>query len=103
MNKEDKYQMILKKKMATTIEALTRGLPHEFGDYLTYCRKLRFDEKPDYSVLRKMFRDLMAKQGLEYDHQYDWVVKKAGGTVHTLKNASQPVLPQPLAPVVQNA
>lgn len=68
MNKEDKYQLILKKKMSTTIEALTRGLPQEFSDYLNYCRKLRFDEKPDYAVLRKMFRDLMAKQGLDYDH-----------------------------------
>lgn len=47
--------------MATTIESLTRGLPLEFGDYLNYCRKLRFDEKPDYAVLRKMFRDMMAK------------------------------------------
>lgn len=102
MNKEDKYQMILKKKMATTIEALTRGLPQEFADYLNYCRKLRFDEKPDYAVLRKMFRDLMARQGLEYDHQYDWVVKKAGGHVQTLKNASQPVLQNPLAPVALN-
>jgi casein kinase 1 len=48
MNKEDKYQLILKKKMATTIEQLTRGLPSEFAEYLNYCRKLRFDEKPDY-------------------------------------------------------
>jgi hypothetical protein len=67
MNKDDKYQLILKKKMSTTIEALTRGLPQEFSDYLNYCRKLRFDEKPDYSVMRKMFRDLFAKQGFEYD------------------------------------
>jgi len=79
MNKEDKYQLILKKKMSTTIEALTRGLHQEFADYLNYCRKLRFEEKPDYSVLRKMFRDLAGKQGIDYDQQYDWVIKKAGG------------------------
>ena len=54
--------------MATTIEALTRGLPQEISDYLNYCRKLRFDEKPDYVMLKKMFRDLMARQGLDYDH-----------------------------------
>ena len=82
MNKEDKYQLILKKKMSTTIEALTRGLPQEITDYLNYCRKLRFEEKPDYSLLRKFFRDLMAKNGHEYDHQYDWIIKKAGGSVH---------------------
>jgi casein kinase I family protein HRR25 len=53
--------------MSTTIEALTRGLHQEFADYLNYCRKLRFEEKPDYSVLRKIFRDLAGKQGIEYD------------------------------------
>ena len=26
-----------------------------------------------------MFRDLMGKQGFDYDNQYDWVIKKAGG------------------------
>jgi hypothetical protein len=29
---------------------------------------MRFDEKPDYAMMRKIFRDLMAKQGLEYDY-----------------------------------
>lgn len=65
--------------MATTIEALTRGCPQEFTDYLNYCRKLRFEEKPDYAMLRKIFKDLAHKQGIDFDHQFDWVIKKAGG------------------------
>ncbi len=99
MNKEDKYQLILKKKMATTIEQLTRGLPNEFAEYLNYCRKLRFDEKPDYQILRKIFRDLAGKQGIEYDQQYDWVIKKAGGNPQ--KQAGSGTLQAPAAPVQQ--
>jgi len=91
MNKEDKYQLILKKKMATTIEALSRGCPQELADYLNYCRKLRFDEKPDYAMLRKIFKDLAHKQGIDYDQNYDWVIKKAGGDKSS--KASMPVLP----------
>jgi hypothetical protein len=83
--------------MSTTIEALTRGLHQEFADYLNYCRKLRFEEKPDYSVLRKIFRDLAGKQGIDYDQQYDWVIKKAGGVPPKETKVSVPVLP-PAAP-----
>lgn len=64
--------------MSTTIEALTRGLPEEFNSYLSYCRNLKFEEKPDYNYLRKLFKDLMYRNGFEYDYVYDWVLKKSG-------------------------
>lgn len=35
----------------------------EFIIYFQYVRSLRFDEKPDYAFLRRMFRDLFAKEG----------------------------------------
>lgn len=30
---------------------------------IMWCRSLRFEDKPDYSFLRRMFRDLFAKEG----------------------------------------
>jgi hypothetical protein len=60
---------------------LTRGLPEEFNQYLSYCRNLKFDEKPDYNYLKRLFKDLMHKSGYDYDYQYDWVIKKAGGKI----------------------
>ena len=63
------------------MEALTRGLPEEFSKYLTYCRNLKFEEKPDYNYLRQLFKDLMQKQGFDNDYNYDWVIRKLGGTV----------------------
>ena len=35
----------------------------EFVTFFQYCRSLRFDDKPDFSYLRKMFRDLFAREG----------------------------------------
>lgn len=49
--------------MATPIEVLCKGFPMEFTTYFQYCRSLRFDDKPDYSYLRKLFRDLFARDG----------------------------------------
>jgi serine/threonine protein kinase len=58
-HKNEKYDKIKEKKIQTTVEALTRGLPEEFSKYLNYCRNLKFEEKPDYNYLRSLFKDLM--------------------------------------------
>lgn len=58
-----RYEKISEKKMSTPIEVLCKGYPMEFVTYFQYCRSLRFDDKPDYSYLRKMFRDLFAREG----------------------------------------
>ena len=49
--------------MSTPIESLCKGYPPEFITYFHYVRSLRFDDKPDYSYLRKMFRDLFGREG----------------------------------------
>jgi hypothetical protein len=41
-----------------------------------YCRSLRFDDKPDFSYLRKMFRDLFGKEGYQWDYVFDWTILK---------------------------
>ena len=46
----------------------------EISNYITYCRKLKFDEKPDYNHLKRMLKELFMKEGFEYDYVYDWVL-----------------------------
>ena len=72
--------------MTTPIEVLCKGLPRtqiyiikkiitlkvEFTTYLTYCHSIRFEDKPDYSFLRKMFKELYIKENYEVDYQFDW-------------------------------
>lgn len=62
--------------MTTPTELLCRGFPSEFAIYLNYTRSLRFDDKPDYSYLRKLFRDLFVREGFQYDYVFDWTVFK---------------------------
>lgn len=75
-NKEQRYKQVMEKKLSTSCEDLCRGLPKEFAIYLNHVRSLRFDEKPNYSYLRKMFRALFVLEGFKYDHVFDWTVRK---------------------------
>jgi casein kinase 1 len=71
-NKLEKYQKIMEKKMSIPVEIQCRGLPIEFSMYLNYCRSLKFEDKPDYTFLRRLFRELMEREGYKMDFDYDW-------------------------------
>lgn len=62
--------------MSTPIEVLCAGFPAEFNTYLSYCRSLRFEEKPDYTYLRQLLRNLFHRQGFTYDYVFDWNLLK---------------------------
>ncbi|KAL8139843.1 hypothetical protein V2J09_005864 [Rumex salicifolius] len=74
--KKQKYDKISEKKVSTSIEALCRGYPSEFASYFHYCRSLRFDDKPDYAYLKRIFRDLFIREGFQYDYVFDWTILK---------------------------
>ena len=59
---------------------------------MNYCRSLKFEEKPDYSYLRRLFKEIMIKNQWEFDYKYDWVIKKNGGKI-----------PTPISPVLEAA
>ncbi|XP_010457413.1 PREDICTED: casein kinase 1-like protein 9 isoform X1 [Camelina sativa] len=74
--KKQKYDRISEKKVATPIEVLCKNQPTEFVSYFRYCRSLRFDDKPDYSYLKRLFRDLFIREGYQFDYVFDWTVLK---------------------------
>ena len=76
VTKKQKYDKISDRKMATPVDVLTKGFPAEFTTYFQYARSLRFDDKPDYAYLRKLFRDLFAREGFVWDYVFDWTVLK---------------------------
>ncbi|KAJ2955440.1 hypothetical protein NQZ79_g8553 [Umbelopsis isabellina] len=75
--KSQKYDRIMEKKITTPIKVLCQGLPSEFSAYMTYVMALRFDDKPDYKYLRKLFRDLFARERYVWDYVFDWTVAKS--------------------------
>ncbi|KAJ0245114.1 Casein kinase 1-like protein 13 [Hirschfeldia incana] len=74
--KKEKYDRISEKKRLTPVEVLCKNFPPEFTSYFLYVRSLRFEDKPDYSYLKRLFRDLFIREGYQFDYVYDWKILK---------------------------
>lgn len=44
----------------------------EFKAYFDYVQSLRFDDRPDYDYLKRIFRELFFRKGFTFDNMYDW-------------------------------
>lgn len=73
-NKNSREEVI-KCKAAMPLEELCEGLPEEFVTYLSYCRSLPFEEKPDYEYLKKLFSDYFHEKNMNQNFKYDWKIK----------------------------
>jgi len=71
-SKEEKYNKIMESKRSTPVETLCKGFPAVFASYLNYCRALRFEDRPDYAYLRRLFKDLFMREGFVNDCMFDW-------------------------------
>ena len=93
--KKQKYEKISEKKMSTPIEVLCKGFPPEFVTYFQLCRSLRFEDKPDYSYVRKLFRDLFIREGYQYDYVFDWTILKYQQTQALTRPGPSPATREP--------
>ena len=62
------------RKMSTSTEQLCKGYPTEFRSYFEYCRSLRFEDRPDYAYLKRLFKELFYRKGFQYDNMFDWTI-----------------------------
>lgn len=71
-----KYNAIREKKKTTPVSVLCEGLPMEFAEMLTYARGLRFEQAPDYTMLRAKLKRLYNSRqygGNDYSKKFwDW-------------------------------
>ncbi|OWF53436.1 Casein kinase I isoform delta [Mizuhopecten yessoensis] len=68
----DTQNEILKKKQSIPVTDLCKGCPVEFAQYLTICRSLRFNDKPDYNYLRHLLKILFKRNNFTSDIFFDW-------------------------------
>ena len=68
---ENKTQIekIGEKKFMVSTDKLCEKLPQSFSIYLDYCKKLQYEEKPNYEYLKKLFTD--TAKDLKIDLHYD--------------------------------
>ena len=71
-NSKNKYARITEKKSTIASEELCKGYPNEFLQYFQYVKLLKFEDKPDYSYLRKLLKDLFYRLDYNIEVFYDW-------------------------------
>lgn len=71
--RKQKYELIMKKKMETSLDELCFSLPVQLKQYMEYCRGLNFDQTPNYRELRRLFKQALEERGFRNDGVYDWV------------------------------
>ena len=59
-------------KIYTPLDIICLGVPEEFKNCLKYCKTLKFEETPDYSLIKSVFKDLYTKNKFPNDNLYDW-------------------------------
>ena len=68
--KKTQIEKIGEKKLVVTTEKLCEDLPPCFFSYLDYCKKLKFEEKPDYEYLKKLFISEAKKLNIEIKYEF---------------------------------
>ena len=69
----EKISLVYKIKSKVKPEKLCENLPQELTDYFKYCKKLKFEEKPDYNYLRGLFKSILDKNNFPLDNYFTWV------------------------------
>lgn len=66
------HERLKREKRSATPEDLCRGLPSEFEEFLRYCRRLKFQETPNYAMWVDEFRQLALEQGYSGSDDFIW-------------------------------
>ena len=59
------------------LEDLCKDLPIEILDYMKYANSLKFEQEPDYKILKNFFKNILNKNGISFDkYVLSWCEKE---------------------------
>ena len=74
--KAQKYELMMEMKKNIDVDELCDQLPREFAGYMDHVRALKFEDKPGYFYLRRVFRELFIRRSYGYENVFDWTFKR---------------------------
>lgn len=79
-NNKLKYEKIGKTKQASSVDFLCMNgkIPWQFGEFLRYARNLKFEEEPDYEMLKGLMHSVLEELNMANDTHYDWMDLNGG-------------------------
>ncbi|KAI9058238.1 CK1/CK1 protein kinase [Trametes sanguinea] len=69
---DEAHERLMYEKRTARPEDICRGLPPPFEEFLRYCRKLQFTDRPDYERWIDEFRELAEENGFPGDPAFIW-------------------------------
>jgi len=74
--------------METSLDELCKGYPSEFKEYMEYCRKLGFEEDPDYRHIIGLLERCLTRHQLDAKLlDYTWKQNRLTKDKEALKNS----------------
>lgn len=74
---KERNELLKEKKLSLSRKDLCGDiLPNEFTTYINYTRSLGFDNKPNYSYLRKLFQCVFRSKGFKYNNVFNQTKKR---------------------------
>jgi serine/threonine protein kinase len=72
-NNKTQIEKIGEKKLIVPTKKLCENLPNIFEKYIDYCKKLKFEEKPDYKFLLDLFESEAINKNIEIKYDFSTV------------------------------
>ena len=66
------HERLKRAKESASPAELCAGLPSEFEEFLRYCRRLKFAERPDYTRWISEFNELAVSHGFPESDAFVW-------------------------------
>ena len=74
-NENEDILLIYKIKKYIKPDLLFINLPKETAEFFTYCKKLDFEQKPNYNYLRALLLNILNNLNAKNDLNFSWVIK----------------------------
>ena len=75
LNENEDILLIYKIKKYMKPELLFMNLPKETAEFFKYCKKLEFEQKPDYDYLRGLLWNILNYNNERNDLNFSWINK----------------------------
>jgi len=75
INENEEILLIYKIKKYMAPELLFMNLPKEAANFFNYCKKLEYEQKPDYNYLRSLLLNILEYSNEKNDFNFSWINK----------------------------
>ena len=73
INENEEILLIYKIKKFMKPELLFINLPKETAEFFSYCKKLEYEQKPDYNYLRNLLLNILDYSNEKNDLNFSWI------------------------------